>query len=354
MGTALSDDELQRLLDFAEYEKAELEASKTPALFTPEELAEQAIEHRRQYAAKKQNSRQGGKLLCVDLAKLREESRITIGIHEIFGKVYDEIGFDKLFGARKKSAKRYIRHITLARLANPASKRRSVADLSDDFGISLSLDSVYRMMDNIDEQIIAKGQQLAHTATKNLLGSDVSLLFYDCTTLYFESFTEDDLKKNGYSKDMKFNQPQVVLGLLATTEGLPVGYELFPGNQFEGHTLQTIIPKIKDKYHLKQVIFTADSAMLSRKNMEYLRENQVEYIVGARLKNLNKSWAAKVTDPKTSTQKIRSFDYENGQRLIVTYSDKLARKNQHDRDKAIEKLRKKLEKSSDPSSLISN
>ncbi|ARN56758.1 IS1634 family transposase [Sedimentisphaera salicampi] len=342
MGTAFTEEDVTRLKDLAEFEKAKLEAEITPALFKPEQLAEAAIEARKKIDDEPIN---------VNLKDIKEQARITTGIHEVFGSIYDELGFNNLFDKRKEAARRNLRHITMARLANPVSKRNSVQDLSKDFGISLSLDSVYRMMDGITDDIINKAQNHAHKAAKGLLGDEISLLFYDCTTLYFESFTEDELKKNGYSKDMKFNQPQVVLGLLSTSEGLPVGYEVFPGNQYEGHTLHTVIPKIKEKYNLKRVIFTADSAMLSKANLDYLEEQKVEYIVAARLKSLTDQWKAKITE---SVAPLRSFDYGKNRRLIVTYSDKLAKKNKHDRDEAIRKLREKLEKSSNPKSLISN
>ncbi|OXU13933.1 IS1634 family transposase [Sedimentisphaera salicampi] len=342
MGTAFTEEDVTRLKDLAEFEKAKLEAEITPALFKPEQLAEAAIEARKKIDDEPIN---------VNLKDIKEQARITTGIHEVFGSIYHELGFNNLFDKRKEAARRNLRHITMARLANPVSKRGSVQDLSKDFGISLSLDSVYRMMDGITDDIINKAQKHAHKAAKGLLGDEISLLFYDCTTLYFESFTEDELKKNGYSKDMKFNQPQVVLGLLSTSEGLPVGYEVFPGNQYEGHTLHTVIPKIKEKYNLKRVIFTADSAMLSKANLDYLEEQKVEYIVAARLKSLTDQWKAKITE---SVAPLRSFDYGKNRRLIVTYSDKLAKKNKHDRDEAIRKLREKLEKSSNPKSLISN
>ena len=342
MGTAFTEEDVTRLKDLAEFERAKLEAEITPALFKPEQLAEAAIEARKKIDDEPIN---------VNLKDIKEQARITTGIHEVFGSIYDELGFNNLFDKRKEAARRNLRHITMARLANPVSKRNSVQDLSKDFGISLSLDSVYRMMDGITDDIINKAQKHAHKAAKGLLGDEISLLFYDCTTLYFESFTEDELKKNGYSKDMKFNQPQVVLGLLSTSEGLPVGYEVFPGNQYEGHTLHTVIPKIKEKYNLKRVIFTADSAMLSKANLDYLEEQKVEYIVAARLKSLTDQWKAKITE---SVAPLRSFDYGKNRRLIVTYSDKLAKKNKHDRDEAIRKLREKLEKSSNPKSLISN
>ncbi len=354
MGTASSDKEIKLLENLAEYAKAELEAKKTPSLFKPQELAELAIEARKR--------RNEDKELNVNLKNIREESRITTGIHEVFGKVYNEIGFDKLLGARKKVSAKNLYNMVMARIANPKSKRGSVTDLSNDFGINISLDSVYRMMDSIGDNVVEKACELSHQNTKNLLGDDITLLFYDCTTLYFESFTEDELKKNGYSKDLKFNQPQVVLGLLATTEGLPVGYEVFPGNQAEGMTLETIIPNIIDKYKLKRVIFTADSAMLSKKNLDFLEDSNLEYIVAARLKSLSNNWKNKITNTdeyssvKTENEyeRLRSFDYGKDRKLIVTYGQKLARKNKYDRDKAIDKLRKTLKKSSNPSSLISN
>jgi transposase len=343
LGTAMTDQELTRLCDFAELEMAKLQEENKPALFKPEQMAEFAIEANK-------NASKDEKII-VDLKKIREENRITTGIHEAFGKVFDDIGFGSVFGERKKAAQKKLRHIVMARIANPESKRSSVQNLANDFGINLSVDGVYRMMDSIDDDVISKVQKLAYESTKGLLGGEISVLFYDCTTLYFESFTEDDLKKNGYSKDLKFNQPQIVLGLLATNEGLPVGYEVFQGNQYEGHTLETIIPKLKDKYNLKRIIFAADSAMLSKKNLAYLEESDLEYIVAARLKSLNKKWCDVITDSKES---LRSFDYEDNRRLIVTYSDKLARKNKYDRDVAIDKLGKKLESSKEPSSLISN
>lgn len=111
----------------------------------------------------------------------------------------------------------------------------SVDMLEEDFGITLSLDKVYKMMDKLDDRSIAKLNELTYQNTLNLFGGKLDLLLYDCTTLYFECFIEDDLKRNGYSKDGKFNQPQVLLALMVTKDGLPVGYQVFPGNTVERH-----------------------------------------------------------------------------------------------------------------------
>ena len=136
------------------------------------------------------------KELKVDLKKLVEESRIINGIHDIYGEVYSQIGFNNIL---KSSAKnKIIKDLVMARIANPCSKRKSVLNLEEEFGINLNLDSVYKVMDDIDEVIISKIQRASYNATKSLLGGKVDVLFYDCTTLYFESFIEDDFKCNGY------------------------------------------------------------------------------------------------------------------------------------------------------------
>jgi len=356
IGIAMDDDELQRLRDLGEYVKVKLEAETQPTLFPAEDLAQLAVE------ARQRSESQADQPLNVNLKKLREEQRVVAGIHEVFGEVYRDVGFGNLMGARRKAAERNLFHTVMGRLANPQSKRATVAALEADFGVHLNLQSVYRMMDSIDKNVIDKAKRMACETANNLLRCPVQLLFYDCTTLYFESFTEDDLKKNGYSKDMKFNQPQVVLGLLATEEGLPVDYEVYPGNQFEGDTLETAINNIREKYDLTQVVFTADSAMLSKDNLELLDKLEVQYIIGARLKNLTAAWTRAVLDtdayqPSESGapyQQIREWDYGAGRRLIVTYSQKRADKDRHDREKAVEKLRAKIAKSENPASLISN
>jgi transposase len=73
-------------------------------------------------------------------------------------------------------------------------------------------------------------------------------LYYDVTTIYFESFTEDELKRLGFSKDNKFNQPQLVLTMLVSDKRLPLGYQLLPGNTYEGNTLTTAIKSWREQY----------------------------------------------------------------------------------------------------------
>jgi transposase len=356
VGTALNEDELKGMKDLAEHIKAKMEQENQPGLFPPEEMADIAIQAR---------NRQAEEPLPVDLKKLREQQRIVVGIHEVYGEVYKQLGFDKAFSnpKRKPAAVKNLFHMVMGRIANPASKMATVNDLEENFGIELSLPSVYRMMDQLDEKVIEMIQTKAYQVAKSIFKPQINIAFYDCTTLYFESFTEDELKENGYSKDMKFNQPQVLLALLVTEHGLPIGYEVFPGSKYEGHTLSNAIEKIENNYQVNEIIIVADSAMLSKENLELLESLKKKYIVGARLKSLSEKDQEQVLD-KEGFVNLKQDDQDeysikeltvNNRRLIVSYNEKNARKDSHDRQKSIDKLLSKLKKKdTNPADLISN
>jgi transposase len=255
-----------------------------------------------------------------------------------------------------------LRDVVLCRLAYPVSKRGTAELLKEKFGISYSLDSIYRMMGHIDEDTIKQIQQITYNQSMRLLDNKVNVLFYDCTTLYFESFIEDELKQYGYSKDHKFNQSQVLLALMVTREGLAVGYEVFEGNCFEGKTLKNALDKIKNLFRIERVIFVADSALLSKDNLALLESEHIEYIVGARLRSLSQKWQNTIMDNKQyvkekahdDTLRLSDFKYNQHRRLITSHSLKRAEKDKHDREKAIERLKTRLGKSTNAKELISN
>jgi transposase len=368
VGIALDDDELEKLREVAEYVKAKMIAENDIQvnLVTPENLAKTAISSKKQNEKKKQELNQ----LKVDLKKLREQQRIVSGIHEVFGKVYHDLGFEKSFvnANRKAASTQNLFQCVMARLANPVSKRASVMDLSSRFGVEISLPAVYRMMDTIDDKTCDRIRHLSYQGAVDLFGADqIGVVFYDCTTLYFESFSEDELKSNGYSKDGKFNQPQVLLGLLVTKEGIPIGYEVFPGSTYEGHTLMDSLKQIQSTYQIKDVVVVADSGLLGKQNIESLEQSGFKFIMGARLKSLCKTQQDQITGTLSDYGYIsedhgsaREFTYNpkdkdsKDYRLIVSYKKSRATKDKMDRKKAIDKLLKKLSKSKNPSSLISN
>lgn len=349
IGVAYDEDELEKLKLLAESIKIKLEAGNQQFLFKPEEI--QKLKSRKKYS---------DSFYQVNLKNLIEEQRLISGIHEAYGRLFYDLGYEKVIKnpARHQMAVRIFSDIVLARTANPVSKRASVDMLEEDFGITIDLDKVYRMMDQLDDKAIDRLKKITYQNTLNLFGGKIDVIFYDATTIYFESFTPDELKKNGFSKDGKSSQPQVLLTLMVTTEGLPIDYQIFPGDTYEGHTLIPALAEIRRKYDIRRVVLVADSGMLSLVNTRELEESNFEYIVGARLRNMNSKLKDEILNLQnyqeiTPGYQIASFSYNN-KKLIVNYSSKRALKDRSDREKKIEKLKKKLQKSSNPKSYLLN
>ncbi len=257
----------------------------------------------------------------------------TIGPELIFGALFDRIGFaavdDEMF-----------RHVTIARLVYPVSKIKTIDYLYRYQGIQKSVDSIYRFMDNLAGTYKEQVGSIAYNYTKRRLGS-INVVFYDMTTLYFESEDEDDLRKIGFSKDGKFQNPQIMLGLLVGEYGLPIGYDIFEGNTFEGHTLLPTLEKIQQKYGFGKPVVVADAGLLSKQNLRNLASEKYHFIVGARLKNEDAQTKLEILCKRSGMQNGDSFVLEKptGVRLIVSYSDKRARKDAANRAKGIKKLR---------------
>ena len=151
-------------------------------------------------------------------------------------------------------------------------------------------------------------------------GFNHDLLFYDVTTLYFETFEEDELRKNGFSKDNKSQQPQILIALMVSKEGFPIAYEVFPGNTFEGHTFMPVIKDFIRKNEVKNFTVVADAAMISTENVNQLEANNINYIVGARLGNISAD-LLKIIDEKICREDGKNIRIktENGD-LICSFS----------------------------------
>lgn len=175
--------------------------------------------------------------------------------------------------------------LVIARIVAPSSKLEAFEFIADYFGINHSRRDFYRSLselpllkDEIERKIIA--------IAKKHFSFNFSLVFYDLTTLYFESFETDELRKIGFSKDNKGSNPQIMIGLLVNDSGFPISYQIFPGNKFEGHTLMPSILSLRKKYKIKKMTIVADSAMISDDNISFLKAEKLKYIVAARTANL--------------------------------------------------------------------
>ena len=224
----MNEDEARVLTKLALVYKAQLEKqSEQLSLF--EKNTSDTIEKLVESSLAKQPER-----LDVNLKTIVEEKRITTGIHQVFGKIFDTIGFNEVLKtpSNKKSSVRLLKNVVVGRMTEPVSKRSTVRLLSEEYGVNTQLTSIYRMMDFIDNESINKIQDKTFSYTEQLRGEELDIVFYDCTSLYFESFKQEGVMQNGYSKDGKFNQAQIILSVLVTKQSLPVGYQVYSGNIF--------------------------------------------------------------------------------------------------------------------------
>lgn len=257
-----------------------------------------------------------------------------IGFDLLLGRIFDLIGFNQINDE-------IFKQLVLCRITYPRSKLKTTEYLYRYKQIRWSEDQVYRYMDKLYNTQKETVQELSYEHTLKILNNRLSVVFYDVTTLYFEIDQEDELRKTGFSKEGRHQNPQIVLGLLVSQNGYPLAYEIFEGNKFEGHTMLPVIDAFKEKYKLEQLAIIADSGLLSKPNIEELQSKGYEFILGARIKN--------ETEPVK--RKILALKLENGQsevirkddlRLIISYSDQRAKKDRYNREKGLRKLEKQV------------
>ena len=232
LGSATTRQEIDRLVQRAQQEIDHL--SKPPDLFPSET----------------------DQMIRSVLSTLSNSNIQTVGPEIIFGKIYDHIGFNKI-------GEELFRHLVISRIAFPLSKLKTIDYLSRYQGVSLEIDAVYRFLDKLNSRLKDQVEQIAFAHTLRVLEGKISVVFYDMTTLYFEASDEDDLRKTGFSKDGKHQQPQIFIGLLVGMGGYAIGYDIYEGNTYEGHTLIPFLEKISRKFSLDKPVVVADAGLLS-------------------------------------------------------------------------------------------
>lgn len=178
-----------------------------------------------------------------------------------------------------------------------------------------------------------------------MFGGNLGILFYDVTTLYFETTDSDELRESGFSKDGKNSNSQVVLGLLVSRGGYPLSYSLFNGSQYEGYTMLPIVDDFVQRFKLgKDFVVIADAGLMSAKNIKLLRDGGYKYVIGARIKSESGEMMEKIIATEHRNGAFNDIKYHYGDRLIVGYSDERAKKNTHDREEGVMRLRKRYAK----------
>lgn len=203
--------------------------------------------------------------------------------YHAINRLHGHVGFHTL--------PQFLQDLVTIRIFEPASKVRSIELLDLYFGATHSRKTYYTIApDWIPLKSLVEDKVIEFAREHYSLNFD--LLFYDVTTLYFETFTEDELRENGFSKDNKPGQPQILIALMVSKEGFPITYEIFSGSTFEGHTLIPVITNFIHKHQVEEFTVVADAAMISDDNINQLLDNKINYIVGARLGNISQSQLA--------------------------------------------------------------
>jgi transposase len=313
LGSATTQQEIEKLVNLAKQEIDKLTAQ--PRLFISESDA--VIEQ--------------------VFAVLNNANIRTLGPEIIFGKIYDSIGF----GAIGESL---FRHLVIARLAFPLSKLKTIDYLYRYQGLYFDIDAVYRFLDKLNNKLKPQVEQIAFSHTKKVLNGNISVVFYDMTTLYFEASDEDDLRKTGFSKDGKHQCPQIYIGLLVGLGGYAIGYDIFEGNTCEGHTLIPFIEKISQKFSLNKPIIIADAGLLSNDNIKALESKGYEYIIGARIKNETEAIKSQILSTSFVDGTTKSYSKNKTTRLIVNYSDNRATKDAYNRKRGLTRLENQVKR----------
>jgi len=203
-------------------------------------------------------------------------------------------------------------------------------------------DKVYRYLDKLYNTQKETVQQISYQHTSKVLNTEISIVFYDVTTLYFEIDHEDDLRETGFSKEGKHQNPQIVLGLLVSVDGYPLAYEIFEGNKFEGHTMLPVVDTFKSKYNLENLVIIADSGLLSNDNINALQNKEYEFILGARIKNEKQTIKDKILGSNLSNGESKVIIKDESTKLVISYSQNRAKKDKTNREKGLRKLEKRI------------
>lgn len=258
-----------------------------------------------------------------------------VGPELLLGKVFDEIGFNQITDS-------LFRDLVITRIVYPVSKLKTIDYLFKYRNDVVDVERIYRYLDKLHKKQKEQIQEICFAHTLKILEGKMSVVFYDVTTLYFESSQGDELRKTGFSKDGKHQHPQIVLGLLVSIGGYPLAYKIFEGNKFEGHTMLPVIDTFKERFKIKDLIVVADSGLLSRENIKQLETGGYHYILGARIKNESNQLKQQILANKpVNGQSICLLKDENSN-LIISYATSRAEKDAFNRKRGLEKLQKQI------------
>lgn len=293
----------------------------------------------------------------VNFSKLIHKKTEYNGFQLVTEKLMDMVGFSAIArGAQGKNqfnVEEILKLIILQRMDLPSSKLRTYQRQSDHGFHGIELQHIYRTMDALEDFSEEFQKQAFEVAHNSVFKESVDCLFFDVTTLYFESIDVDELRKFGFSKDQKHHQVQIVFSLVVNREGLPLAYEAFAGNVGEVKTLLPVLEKFRKRFSVTKATVVCDRAMASAKNVAALQEAGFFFVLACKLRQLperlhinDHSSFSKLNENDKDEEAVlfKAMDHPKypDSTLIVTYSPQRAEKDRKDRERMMEKMMGKL------------
>ena len=294
------------------------------------------------------------------------EAQIVNWGYIVYKRIWKEFGLDKILNKLTKKRKTRFNLdeasflVAIQHLLDPKSKLSTYAHQNRYIDLpEIKLQHLYRSLDLLSESKEILEEEIFFK-NRNLFNIQVDVVFYDVTTFSFESVKPDSLRDFGFAKNGKFKEVQVVMGLLIDREGRPIGYDLFPGNTFEGKTLEVALEKLEKRFAIRKVIIVADRGINSKINLKKITDRGYDYIFASRIKSMKKEVRQEIF--KDDYHKMGEISYkvinyinkfkedhqiyELPENLVITYSLKRAQKDKADRERLIKKAKSLLQNKS--------
>lgn len=267
--------------------------------------------------------------------ELSNDNIRIVGSELVFGRIFNHIGFNQI-------KDQLFKDLSISRITHPGSKLNLSEYLRENNREEITVDRIYYFLDRLNSRYKRKVEDISFNYTKRLLGGKIGVVFYDMTTIYFESSQPDEFRETGFSKDGKHHLPQIYLGLLVGKDGYPIGYDIFEGNIYEGHTLIPIIERFEKRFALDKPIIVADAGLLSSKNIQALKEKGYSFILGARIKNEKEQIKTQILKLNFKDGRINKINRSDDTTLFISYSVKRAKKDLSNRERGLKRLEKNL------------
>lgn len=270
-----------------------------------------------------------------EISELNNDHIRVVGPELVFGRIFNHIGFSKI-------QDQLFKDLSISRITHPGSKLNLSEYLRENNSKEVSADRIYYFLDRLSSRYKKQVEDISFNYTKKLLGGNIGVVFYDMTTIYFESSQPDEFRETGFSKEGKHQHPQIYLGLLVGKDGYPIGYDIFEGGIYEGHTLIPVLEKFEKRFDLNKPIVVADAGLLSTKNILALEKSGYTFILGGRIKNESNHIKGHILGLVLSDGQIAKINKSDGTSLFVSYSNKRARKDLSNRERGLKRLEKSL------------